>query len=333
MNKIVSLFAGVGLLAMGCASGADVADENVAGEEAAVTGGTATLTYQSDWGTGYCANFTISNATGQATARWQAIIDLKTTTVTSIWNAKLSGTTGRITAVPVDYNTSIPANGTVSFGFCANAPGSSVRPVLLAWNMETNVYATCSSNSGLNPTKASLAVAMAKELGRWTPNVDLTITNGRVVLSSTGLAKCGSNCGNTKLILAQQDASFVDQNLFNATNYTEDLKSSFDRQNNLITNLTNNDKAHLPPAHKLTFVGGPTSFGSGNCGPHYIFQVDNTDGTPLTSTQASNMANALCFYGYGGCGNNPYLAFQPTGTSPLLPTPSHGPSSSPLPFG
>lgn len=315
MNKIVSLFAGVGLLAMGCASGADVAEttESVAGEETAITGGTATLTYTSDWGTGYCADVTISNALGQATARWTVILDLKTTKMTSTWNSKYSATTGRVTAEPMNYNTSIPAGGTVKFGFCASASGPSVRPALLAWNMESNVYATCPSNSGLNPTKAALAVAMGKDLGRWTPNTDLAISNGRVVLSSTGLAKCGSNCGNIKGILAQQDASFVDQTMFNATNYTEDLKASFDRQNNLITNLKNNNPGALPPNHKLTMVGGPTNFGPGNCGPHYIFQVDNLDGTPITSAQASNMANALCFYGYGGCGSNPYLAFQPTG--------------------
>jgi hypothetical protein len=316
MNKIVSLFAGVGLLAMGCASGADVAEtESVAGEDAAVTGGSATLTYQSDYGTGYCANVTISNALSQSTARWQAVLDLKTNQVTNSWNVKFSGTTGRITAGPVDYNTNIQPGGTVSFGWCANASGPTVRPTLLAWNMETNVYATCSSNSGVNPTKAALAVAMGKDLGRWTPNTDLAISNGKVVLSSAGLAKCGSNCGNIKGILGQQDATFVDQGMFNATNYKEDLKSSFDRQTNLITNLTNNDRAHLPPAHKLTLVGGPTNLGSGSCGPHYIFQVDNADGTPLTSAQASNMGNALCFYGYGSCGNNTYLGFQPTGVN------------------
>jgi hypothetical protein len=316
MNKIVPLFAAVGLLAMGCAGGADTIDsDNIAAEEAAVTGGTATLAYQGDWGSGYCANITVSNGLNQSTSRWQAILDLKSNQITSSWNVKFSGNTGRVTALPVDYNTSISPGGNVSFGFCANAPRSNERPVLLAWNMETSVYATCSSNSGLHPAKAALAVAMGKALGRWSPNTDLTVSNGRVVLSSEGLAKCGSNCGNIKAILGQQDANFVDQGLFNATNYTEDLKASFDRQKNVIVNLTNNDKTHLPPAHKLTLVGGPTSLGSGNCGPHYIFQVDNADGKPLTSTQAANMGNALCFYGYGNCGDNKYLGFQPTGVS------------------
>ena len=219
----------------------------------------------------------------------------------------------------MDYNTTIYPGQTVSFGFCANAPSSSVRPTLLAWNMESNAYATCPTSSGLNPAKAALAVAMGKELGRWTPNTDLTISNGKVVLSSAGLSKCGSSgCPNTKSLLGQQESgitNFVDQALFNPTNYSSDLQASFGRQSNLIINLQQNSPSKLPPNHKLTLVGGPTNMGSGSCGPHYIFQVDNADGSPLSSTQAANMANALCFYGYGGCGSNPYLGFMQTGVN------------------
>ena len=65
----------------------------------------------------------------------------------------------------------------------------------------------------------------------------------------------------------------------------------------------------MPPAHNLTLVGGPFNMGVGACGPHYLFQADNLDGTPLTTTQAANMANWLCFYGMNGtngygCGSN-----------------------------
>jgi len=337
MKNIVWLMAGLSALALqGCASyqGSETSDESVAQADSAV--GSATLTYTSDWGTGFCVNVTIQNGLTQATSRWQAVLDLKTTTVTSTWNAKMSATTGQSTATPMDYNTSIAAGASTTFGFCANAPSASVRPVVLAWNMESNVYATCSTSSGLFPAKAALAVAMANELGRWTPTTDLVSNGqGRVVLSSAGLTKCGSaGCPNTKAILGQQDAYFVDQQMFNATNYASDLIASFDRQNNLIANLNNNNKAALPPPHKLTKVGGPTNLGLGSCGPHYIYQVDHSDGTALTSTEAANMANALCFYGYGGCGNNTYLAFAqttngcPSGRTCVAIDPTDGDNSS-----
>jgi hypothetical protein len=320
MKNLIRLFAGTGLIALGCAGGTDVgAGERVADEGAAVSTGSASLVYTSDWGSGFCADVKITNGLAQATTRWQVILDLKNTQVTQSWNAKASAGTGRATFGPVDYNGAIYPGQTTSFGFCANAPSSGARPTLLAWNMESSAYATCPTNSGLNPAKAALAVAMGNELGRWAPNTDLTITNGKVALSSAALSKCGSyGCQNTKALLGQQDnavMNYVDQAVFNPTNFSADLQASFGRQTNLITSLQQNSPGKLPPGHKLTLVGGPTNMGSGSCGPHYIFQVDNADGSPLTSTQAANMTNALCFYGSGNCGNNPYIGFMQTGVN------------------
>ncbi|MGC4091703.1 MAG: hypothetical protein QM756_28235 [Polyangiaceae bacterium] len=81
-----------------------------------------------------------------------------------------------------------------------------------------------------------------------------------------------------------------------------------------IQELQNNNPAGLPPAHKLTLKAGPTDLGMGACGPHFIFQADHLDGTPLTSTEASNLARQLCYFGYGGCGGNTYLAYTTTTT-------------------
>jgi len=322
MNKIVSLFAGAGMLAMGCASGADVAEtENVAGEGAAIAAGVATLTYTSDTGTNYCAKVTLSNALGTPTNRWQAVIDVKTNNITSFSGGNKSASTGKVTFTN-NSTTQIPTDGAATFNFCATASSASVRPAIVAWNMMSSAYATCGTNSGLNPTKASLAVAMATELGRWTPATDLAISGtkytptARVVLSAAGLQACannGSTCKNTKAILGQQDASFMDQAVFSATNYIADLQNSFDRQTSLLTDLNRNNKAALPPAHKLTKVGGPTNLGNGSCGPHYIFQVDDaTTLQPLSTTQAANMVNTMCFYGAGSCGSNTYIGFQVT---------------------
>jgi hypothetical protein len=70
----------------------------------------------------------------------------------------------------------------------------------------------------------------------------------------------------------------------------------------------------MPPAHKLTKVGGPVNLGIGACGPHYVFQADRKDGTPLSATEAANLGNGMCFYGFGNCGNgNSYLKYTVTG--------------------
>ena len=175
----------------------------------------------------------------------------------------------------------------------------------------------CYTNSGLNPTKAALAVAMATELGRWDPAHDLVVTsNGGVALSASAVCLKNS-CKNTKALLGQQEPGLInviDQNVFNPAIYKNDLYASMDRQNTALSDMQRNNPGKLPPAHKLTKVGGPVDLGIGSCGPHYVFQADHLDGTPLNSTEAANISNGMCFYGFGNCGNgNPYLKYTVTG--------------------
>lgn len=312
-----SLFAGVGFLAIGCAGGAG--RENIAeDEEEADAVSAATLAYTSDSGTAYCATVTVPNALSTTATGWFAVLDLKTNTITSVTGAATSAATGRVTFKPSGA-ASVPGGGNATFSFCASASSTSVRPAVDAWNVTTAPYGTCQANSGLYPTKAALAVAMAMELGRWQAATDLAIRGpvyqpgSRVVLSAAALATCVNGCENTKGLLGQQDATFVDQKLFNATSYWSDLQASLSRQVGLLADLTRNNPGALPPAHRLTLVSGPSNrAGTNGCGPHYVFQADTVFRVPLTPAQASSLVNALCFYGAGSCGSNPFIGFQVT---------------------
>ena len=184
---------------------------------------------------------------------------------------------------------------------------------------------SCYTQSGLMPTKAALAVAMATELGRWEPAKDLvSVTvasmprnNGLVVQLSPSAVCVKNSCANTKAILGQQDLrinDYIDQNVFSANTFNTDLVNSLGRQANLLSDLKKNNPGKLPPIHKLTLVGGPTDLGIGACGPHYVYQADHSDGTPLTSTEATNLGNDLCMFGYGDCGSyNGYIKYTVTG--------------------
>src|ERR1041385_8414543 len=94
----------------------------------------------------------------------------------------------------------------------------------------------CYSNSGVNPTKAALAVAMADELGRLDPAHDLMVSwNGSVQLSYSAVC-VKNNCANTKALLGQQGGGpwpFMDQNVFNPAVYQNDLVASIGRQANV----------------------------------------------------------------------------------------------------
>ncbi|MGC4090454.1 MAG: hypothetical protein QM756_21775 [Polyangiaceae bacterium] len=317
IKTIAQVCAGAGLLALqACSVGPPDVSEEVAAQEQAIS--SAAISFTSSSASAYCAKVTLPNALKEATPRWQAVLDLKGTKVTSMTGVKFSDIfSGRITGLPVNLDKKISAGSTTSFEFCGSSTSSSQRPTLGAFNFESNAYASCPSNSGLLPTKAALAIAMAKELGRWDALNDLTVdANYQIALSSTGLARCSNGCANVKAILGQQDpavANFHPPQSFSPDMLRSDLYAAFDRQRNMLIDLQNNNKAALPPAHKLTLVGGPTNLGVGACGPHYVFQADHTDGTPLTSTEAANLSKQLCYFGYG-CGGNEYLAFTATNT-------------------
>jgi len=312
--------AGFGFAAIqGCAveQGASYETEDVGVSESALAG-TGSFVINNDWGNGWCGTVKITNGLPEATAKWQVIMDLKSSVLNNAWNISTTANTGVVTMKPVNYNSTIQPGQTVEFGFCANATAGAARPVMKAWNMATTVYADCATAGGANPTKAALAVAMANELGTWDPLGLLRINNNQVELTQAGIDKCNATthkCRNLKgLLELQKDGATSDQNIFNPTNFREDLKASFDRQRN---HLINNP---APAAHKLVLVSGPTNIGqvqngvSKSCGPHYIYKATTTSGANLSSTEASRLKNALCFFGEA-CGDNPYMGFTTAGLS------------------
>ena len=323
MKRISSLLLGVGLVALqGCT--AAPGEEDIANTSSAVTpSGSAKLTITSDWGSGYCANIDLTNALTVATTRWQVLIDFKGLAVpASPWNTTFETNGKYTTAHPASYNTSIAPNGTASFGFCGTSVAGGARPSVVAYNMEMNLFTSCQDNNGVNPTLAALAVAMATELGRWEPDQDL-VKGDTVTLNPS--AKClvtktinGKSvpCPNTTAILGQQ-AYTADQNVFNNTNFKETLKSMFDRQTQAIINANPKPIGN----YALTLVGGPTTLGYGNCGPHYVYRINynTSSGAPLSSADATNLLPTLCFFGQGNCGSNSYISPK-IGDSSVLST-------------
>lgn len=194
---------------------------------------------------------------------------------------------------------------------CATEIDSQVRTIEA--NLSDN---SCNENSGINPMKAALAVAMASELGRLDPVGDLKISGDQVALKWTAKKECQArgfgNCPNTAAILGMQDVGvneYIDQSIFNAVSFKEDLKASFDRQANHETNLAQNHPDQLPQEHQL-FETGVSDYGS--CGIHYDYSANGE--------KIENLANRMVFFGGE---ENPFIDFRsddssiaidPTGT-------------------
>jgi len=96
----------------GCTSAADTDETNPA-----AGGLKTTLTVQSDWGAGYCAQVDVRNS-GSAPIVWQVSLAIEGT-IDNLWNAVYTQSGNLLTASGVDWNKTVPANGTVQFGFCA----------------------------------------------------------------------------------------------------------------------------------------------------------------------------------------------------------------------
>ena len=164
---------------------------------------------------------------------------------------------------------------------------------------------TCNDNTGINPMKAALAVAMASELGRIDPLKDLYFDGSTVVLTSAAKQVCSGrgygSCNNVEAILGMQNTAvnkYISTGMFNATAFREELKASFNRQTNREVDLAKNQPAKLPQPHELREIG-MSNYGA--CGIHYDYSV--------TGQKPENLQYRMDFF--GGT-QNPFIDFRST---------------------
>ncbi len=80
---------------------------------------TANFVVTNDWGTGYCADITITNNNTSAVNGWTLVFNLDAS-ITNLWNGNWSNNGNINTVSDVGWNANIPSGGSVTFGFCAN---------------------------------------------------------------------------------------------------------------------------------------------------------------------------------------------------------------------
>ncbi|MGI5176492.1 cellulose binding domain-containing protein [Dactylosporangium sp. CA-152071] len=124
---------------------------------------TATLTYDSDWGSGYQAKYTIANGSAATVTSWKVEFDLPAgTTLGSYWDA-LAGQAGtHVTATNRTYNGTLAPGASTSFGFLVSGGG---KPA----NCKLN-GASC---AGVADTQAPTAPASLRGTGATSSSVSL----------------------------------------------------------------------------------------------------------------------------------------------------------------
>jgi hypothetical protein len=95
----------------------------------AASGVTATFTKAQDWGTGYQGTYTITNGTSAALSAWSITFTLPSgQQVGTFWDATQTASGNPVTFANASYNGSVPAGGTVSFGFNVSYSGTFAAP-------------------------------------------------------------------------------------------------------------------------------------------------------------------------------------------------------------
>lgn len=80
----------------------------------------ATVLISSDWGSGYCADATVTNGTAGSVA-WTTSFTIQGT-VSNLWNGVYTQAGDRVDAAGAEWNKILAAGASAQFGFCANRP-------------------------------------------------------------------------------------------------------------------------------------------------------------------------------------------------------------------
>ena len=91
-------------VAAGCAGGEEAPSSSLqeAEQDVSSSGVNATLSFQQDWGNGYCATVTIANVGTTNVTGWQVGVNLQQSRMKQIWNGKaaVNGSSMTTTAWP-----------------------------------------------------------------------------------------------------------------------------------------------------------------------------------------------------------------------------------------
>jgi endo-1,4-beta-xylanase len=229
----------------GCAfEGEDFRDEvGTIEQELTANGLAATISYSSDWGNGYCADVSLTNVGTTPISTWEVQIDLRQSTVSSSWSATTSVSAGRLIAKPLGWNANLAVGAKTSFGFCANAPSTSARPVVAA--------VTANGSGGGGGTGGTTGSGGATSTG------GTTSTGGSSTGGSSGTGTCTATYEAENATKSTGYAISGGWNLNSAGTIT--LTHAFVAGSNAVTVSAKGDQANGAPRMRVSVAG--TSLG------------------------------------------------------------------------
>lgn len=82
----------------------------------------------SDWNTGFCARFLITNSGTTPVQNWQLAFRMNQANINNSWNGNFNRQGGQYRVAPPNWGKVLQPNQTIDMGFCATKSGSDYRP-------------------------------------------------------------------------------------------------------------------------------------------------------------------------------------------------------------
>lgn len=92
------------------------------------TGLTATTNIYTDWQTGFCTSFRITNNSSETVENWQLKFKMNQAKINNSWNANFKPQKTQYTVTPFDWGQTIRPNQVREIGFCADKLGTDYSP-------------------------------------------------------------------------------------------------------------------------------------------------------------------------------------------------------------
>jgi hypothetical protein len=200
----LAIYSSAAVLAVGGGIGAAVA---------ATTGGTGTLSASfakdSDWGTGYQAQYTIKNGTDAAVNGWQLVFNLPATAkLSTSWDATVTTSGSTETARNAAWNGTIPAGGSISFGFVVNGKGDPTSCTINGASCTAGSTGTVAPTATATATRTATAAPTATATPTRTATVAPTATRTTTAAptaTATATSTSGSGAGGDVLVAPYVD--------------------------------------------------------------------------------------------------------------------------------
>jgi chitinase len=175
-------------------------------------GATASFTKTSDWGTGFGGQWTVKNTGSSSISSWTVEWDFPSgTSVTSAWDADVTGSGTHWTAKNKSYNGTIAPGASVSFGFNGAGPGSPSNCKLNGDSCDgTTVPGDAAPSAPGTPTASSVTDTSVK-LGWGAATDDKGVKNYDVLRDGTKVATVTTTSYTDTGLTAGTDYSYTVQ--------------------------------------------------------------------------------------------------------------------------